>query len=392
MTVQSFDALDVRGRRVLMRVDFNVPLEDGRVVDDTRIRSHLPAIRSLRERGARVVLMSHLGRPKGRPRAELSLRPIAEHLSGLIDVPVLFIGATVGDEAYALVARLADGEVALLENLRFDPREEADDDGFARELAALGDLYVNDAFGAAHRAHASTVGVARLLPAAAGPLLLREVGTLTAMLRQPSRPFVAIVGGAKVSDKLAVMTNLVGRVDTILVGGGMANTLLLATGREIGRSLAEPDFVEQARTFLDSATAGGTDVMIPTDVVIAPAMDAASGRILPINAVPADESVFDIGPETSSRYAGSVTGAATVFWNGPMGVAERVPFSSGTKTVARAVADCRGETVVGGGDSIAALAAAGLLDRIDHVSTGGGASLELLEGRTLPGLAALGLA
>lgn len=392
MTVQSFDDLDVRGRRVLMRVDFNVPLDDGRVVDDTRIRSHLPAIRSLRDRDARVVLMSHLGRPKGRPVADLSLRPIAGHLAMLIGAPVAFNGSSTGEDATRLVDGLDDGGVALLENLRFDLREEADDDGFARELAELGDVYVDDAFGAAHRAHASTVGVARLLPAAAGPLLLREVETLTSMLDQPARPFVAIVGGAKVSDKLAVMTHLVGRVDTILVGGGMANTLLLASGREIGRSLAEPDFVEQARTFLDSAAAGGTMVVIPTDVVIAPAIDAGRGRIVPVDTVPADESVFDIGPDTAARYAAEVAGAATVFWNGPMGVAEREPFAAGTVSVAKAVAGCRGETVVGGGDSIAALAAAGLLDRIDHVSTGGGASLELLEGRTLPGLAALGLA
>ena len=386
MAKRSIDDVEVRGKRVLVRVDFNVPLDDGRVADDTRIRAHLPTIQGLSERCARIVLMSHLGRPKGCPVAGLTLRPVAKRLAELLERPVRFVGAATGDEASSAVDALNDGEVLLLENLRFDPGEETNDGAFADQLASLGDLFVNDAFGSAHRSHASTVGVARRLPAYAGPLLLHEVSTLTNLLEAPARPFVAILGGAKVSDKLGVMINLVGRVDTILVGGGMANTLLLARGSEIGRSLAEPDLIDQARAFLADASARGTSVLVPDDVVVGTSIDDEHGDVADAATVDGDRAIFDIGPETAARYARAIAGAATVFWNGPMGVAERPTFAGGTLTVARAVASSDGTTVVGGGDSIAALARAGLLHRVSHVSTGGGASLELLEGRRLPGV------
>ncbi len=386
MAKRSIDDVEVAGKRVLVRVDFNVPLGDGRITDDTRVRAHVPTIRTLCGRGARVVLISHLGRPKGSPDPSLSLRLVADHLAELLGRPVAFSTANAGPDAVDAVAALTDGDVLLLENLRFDPGEEANGPALADELATLGDVFVNDAFGAAHRAHASTVGVARLLPAYAGPLLLHEVETLTNLLEAPKRPFVAILGGAKVSDKLGVMVNLAGRVDTILVGGGMANTLLLAQGLEIGRSLAEADFVDRARAFLDDAGSRGTTVVVPTDVVVATAIDADHGDVTDVATIAGDTAIFDIGPDTAARYAREIAGAATVFWNGPMGVAERPAFAAGTLTVAHAVASSDGTTVVGGGDSIAALAKAGLLGRISHVSTGGGASLELLEGRTLPGV------
>ncbi len=386
MAKRSIDGVEVRGKRVLVRVDFNVPLEDGRVADDTRVQAHLPTIRTLSERGARIVLMSHLGRPKGHPVPGLTLRPVAERLAELLERPVRFVDGTTKDASASAVDALNDGEVLLLENLRFDPGEETNDGAFADRLASLGDLFVNDAFGSAHRAHASTVGVARRLPAYAGPLLLHEISTLTHLLEAPTRPFVAILGGAKVSDKLGVMVNLVGRVDTILVGGGMANTLLLAQGNEIGRSLVEADFVDQARAFLADASERGTSVLVPDDVVVGKSIDDEHGDLVDVATVDGDRAIFDIGPETGARYARAIAGAATVFWNGPMGVAERPPFAQGTLTVARAVASSDGTTVVGGGDSIAALARAGLLQQISHVSTGGGASLELLEGRRLPGV------
>ena len=389
MTKRSLDGVEVRGRRVLVRVDFNVPLDEGAIADDTRIVAHLPTIRDLSDRGARVVIVSHLGRPKGKANPGLSLRPVADRLGGLLGRDVGFVPTTVGQAATDAVARLRDGDILLLQNLRFDAGEEANDPGFADELASLGELFVNDAFGAAHRAHASTVGVAGRLPAFAGPLLLREVETLTGLLRAPHRPFVAILGGAKVSDKLGVMVNLVGRVDTILVGGGMANTLLLSQGCEIGRSLAEPNLVDQARVFLDDAAVRGTTVLVPDDAIVAASIDDEHGTIVAVANVAGDQAIFDIGPMTAARYAREIAGAATIFWNGPMGVAERPAFAGGTLTVARTVAASDGTSVVGGGDSIAALGEAGLLDRITHVSTGGGASLELLEGRSLPGVEAI---
>ena len=382
---------ELRGRRVLVRVDFNVPLDGTRVTDDTRIRAAVPTITDLRERGARVVLMSHLGRPKGAPKPELSLRPVAERLAELLDAAVAFVAASVGPDAEAAVARLADGEVLLLENLRFHREEEADDAGFAGRLAQLGEAYVNDAFGAAHRAHASTEGVARLLPAAAGHLLRREVETLTALLEAPEHPFVAVVGGVKVADKIGVLERLAEVADEILVGGAMAFTFLVARGGAVGASLHEDEAgQETARQALRVAEERGTSLLLPTDVVAADRFAAdASTQVVPADAVPDGWMGLDIGPETAARYAKRVRAARTVLWNGPMGAFELEPFAAGTRAVAEAVAGSDGRTVVGGGDSVAAVTSMGLADRITHISTGGGASLELLEGRTLPGVAAL---
>jgi phosphoglycerate kinase len=382
---------DLRGRRVLVRVDFNVPLAGGAVGDDTRIRGALETITALRAAGARVVLCSHLGRPKGERKPELSLRPVAERLSELISAPVAFADDCVGDAAEAAAARLGDGDVLLLENLRFHAEETKNDPAFAAALARLGDAYVDDAFGAAHRAHASTEGVARLLPAAAGFLLQREVAALSGLLREPARPFVAVLGGAKVSDKIGVISNLAGVADEILIGGAMAFTFAVADGGSVGESLHE-DAAGQAvaRQAVATARERGCTLRLPADTVAADRMAAeASTQVVPTKAVPDEWLGLDIGPEAAALYAERVRGAATVFWNGPMGVFEIAPFAAGTRAVAEAVAACPGTTVVGGGDSVAAVKQLGLADRISHVSTGGGASLELLEGRELPGVAAI---
>lgn len=381
--------LDVAGKRVLVRVDFNVPLTDtGEITDDTRIRAALPTITTLRDRGARVVLVSHLGRPKGKRDDRFSLAPVAKHLSRLLGRDVATSSAVVGPEAEAAVAALSPGDVLLLENVRFEPGEEKNDPELSRKLASLADIYVNDAFGAAHRAHASTAGVADHLPAYAGFLLQREVDELSGLLKNPARPFVTILGGAKISDKLAVVGNLLGLVDTLLIGGGMANTFLLANGVEIGASLAERDLVNEARDILERARANGVEIILPADAIVAPSIDA-EGRPVPITEVPANESIFDIGPETVATFSKAIDGAATIFWNGPMGVFERPAFANGTREVARAVAKSAAKSVIGGGDSVAAVEQSGLADQIDHISTGGGASLELLEGAELPGVAAL---
>lgn len=381
--------LDVAGKRVLVRVDFNVPLTDtGEITDDTRIRAALPTITTLRDRGARVILVSHLGRPKGKRDDRFSLAPVAKHLSRLLGRDVATTSAVVGPEAEATVAALSPGDVLLLENVRFEPGEEKNDPELSRKLASLADIYVNDAFGAAHRAHASTAGVADHLPAYAGFLLQREVDELSGLLENPARPFVTILGGAKISDKLAVVGNLLGLVDTLLIGGGMANTFLLANGVEIGASLAERDLVNEARDILERARANGVEIILPADAIVAPSIDA-EGRPVPITEVPANESIFDIGPETVATFSKGIDGAATIFWNGPMGVFERPAFANGTREVARAVAKSAAKSVIGGGDSVAAVEQSGLADQIDHISTGGGASLELLEGAELPGVAAL---
>jgi phosphoglycerate kinase len=389
MAKRSVADADVAGRRVLLRVDFNVPLEDGSIVDDTRIRAALPTIEHLLDREARVIVISHLGRPKGKPSPEASLAPAARRLSELLGRPVPLVPETTGAAAAAAVAALQPGDVLMLENLRFDPGEERNDPALASRLAELADLYVDDAFGAAHRAHASVVGVAHQLPAYAGLLLQREADTLQRLLDAPRRPFIAVIGGAKVSDKLGVIEHLLERVDALLIGGGMANTFLLAQGHEIGASLAERDLVESARSLIDRSGTLGVTLDLPSDVVIAGAIDAPEGLVVDVASIPPDAAVFDIGPDTAARYASVIAGAGSVFWNGPMGVFEREPFASGTRTVAQALADCPGFTVVGGGESVAAVEQAGLADRIGHISTGGGASLELLEGRELPGLAAI---
>jgi phosphoglycerate kinase len=389
MPKRSVTEAEVRGKRALVRVDFNVPLRDGEVADDTRIRAALPTIRYLLDRGAAVVLATHLGRPKGKADPAYSVAPVARRLSELLGQSVATVSDVAGPEAERAVTALHPGDVLLLENTRFEPGEEVNDPQLAASLARLGDLFVNDAFGAAHRAHASTVGVATLLPSYAGLLLQREESVLSRLLNDPERPFIAVLGGAKVSDKFAVLDHLLGRVDALLLGGGMANTVLLAEGHQIGSSLAEPDRVDEARRLIDTAQAQGVRILVPTDVVTARSLDSAIAAVAAADAVPAEQAIFDIGPATVARYCEQIAGARTVFWNGPMGVFERKPFENGTLGIARCVAHAGAFTVVGGGDSLAAIEAAGVGERIDHISTGGGASLEYLEGRDLPGIAAL---
>lgn len=386
---RSITEADVQGRRVLCRVDFNVPIHDGQIEDETRIRAALPTIEWLTAHGAKVILCSHLGRPKGKATDELRLKPVAERLADLIDAPVTSLTEVIGPSVTAAAEGMANGDIVLLENLRFDAREEANDPSLARELAELADLYVNDAFGAAHRAHASTEGVAHLRPAFGGLLMQAEIKALTKLLDGPEHPFVAIIGGAKVSDKIGVLENLLRRIDSLLIGGGMANTFLLAQGVEVGASLVEPDLVDVASGLIETARNQEVDLGLPTDVVLATSIEASTGQAAPIGAIADDAAIFDIGPETAARYAGFIRNARTVFWNGPLGVAENPAFASGTATVAAAVADADAYTVIGGGDSVAAIQQLGLADHIDHISTGGGASLEFLEGKTLPGIAAI---
>lgn len=387
--IRSHRGAEVAGKRVLVRVDFNVPMDGGRIRDETRIASSLTTLRSIRERGAALILVSHLGRPKGAPTPALSLAPVAARLSELLDEPVALSPEVVGERTTALTAALRPGDVLMLENVRFEPGEEKNDPELSRRLAALADIYVNDAFGAAHRAHSSTAGVADDLPAYAGDLVLAEVEALSRLVDAPASPYVAIVGGAKITDKLAVLQSLLMRVDALLIGGAMANTFLLAQGLEVGRSLAEPDALVQASAVLAAAVERGVEVLLPTDVVTAASIDADTTSIVDAGSVAAADSIFDIGPATVERYATMLADAATIFWNGPMGVFERPLFAAGTLGVARAVAASGAYSVVGGGDSVAAVSQAGVADRISHISTGGGASLELVEGRPLPGIEAL---
>jgi phosphoglycerate kinase len=374
-----------RGTRVLLRADFNVPLRDGEIDDDLRITGALPTIAYLRDVGARVVCCSHLGRPKGKPDPTYSLAPVARRLGELIDAKVELSPEVVGFESARLSQCIDEGDVMMIENLRFDPGEEENNPAFATNLSELGDVYVDDAFGAAHRAHASIVGPPRVLPSAAGRLLAREVEVLGGLLVEPRRPFVGALGGVKVSDKLGVIDALLQRCDRLLIGGAMAFTFLVAQGAAVGNSLVEQDQVDHCRELLKSGR-----IDIPTDVVVAQEMSAsADTRHVGAMNVPDGWQGLDIGPETAGHYADVVVHAATVLWNGPMGVFELAPFAAGTRTVAEAVADCRGFTVVGGGDSAAAVRQFGLADRVDHVSTGGGATLEFIEQGDLPGLAAL---
>jgi phosphoglycerate kinase len=391
MPVKTISELDVAGRRVFVRVDFNVPLTPaGGVSDDTRIRESLPTIRLAIEKGARVVLASHLGRPKGKPDKKYTLEPVAARLAELIGADVTLTDEPVGDGARKVVADLRDGGVALLENLRFTPAEEANDDAFARGLASYADVYVNDAFGTAHRAHASTVGITKYVAEKGmGLLMEREVKFLGKLLGEVDRPFVAIIGGAKVSDKIGVLENLLARVNQILIGGAMANTFLKAKGGRLGRSLVEEDKLALARAFLKKAEAAQVDVLLPRDVVAAAGINSESGRVVNAMAVPEDLAALDIGPETARGFGDAISRARTILWNGPMGVFESDPFAAGTIAVAQAVAATKALSVVGGGDSVAAVHKAGVADKITHISTGGGASLELLEGKKLPGLAAL---
>jgi phosphoglycerate kinase len=392
MAIRTISELDIAGRRVFIRVDFNVPFNpSGAVSDDTRIRESLPTIRYALEKGARVVLASHLGRPKGKPDKKYSMEPVAARLAELLDAEVALTDEPVGDGARKVVNDLHAGAVALLENLRFSPGEEANDENFSRALASYTDVYVNDAFGTAHRAHASTAGITKFVAdKGIGLLMEREVKFLGRLLGEVERPFVTIVGGAKVSDKIGVLENLLARVDQLLIGGAMANTFLKAKGGKLGRSLVEDDKLALARAFLKKAEDSNVDVLLPRDAVAAAGTKSESGRVVQAMAVPDDLAALDIGPDTARGFADAIARAKTIFWNGPMGVFESEPFAAGTLAVAEAVAGARGAlSVVGGGDSVAAVQKSGFADKISHISTGGGASLEFLEGKKLPGLAAL---
>jgi len=396
MSHRSLGDLQVAGRRVLLRADLNVPMKDGKVTDATRIERLAPTIRELAGAGARVVVLSHFGRPDGQRRDDMSLRPLAGALSGALGgAPVSFASDCIGPEARAMVDRLADGQVGLLENLRFHAGEEANDPAFAAELARLGDVYVNDAFSAAHRAHASTAALARLLPSAAGRLMQAELEALGRALEHPRRPLAAIVGGSKVSSKLDLLGNLLSRVDLLVIGGGMANTFLFAEGVDVGRSLCERDMAPTARDIARAARDAGKRILLPVDVVVAPGLaDGAAAATVAVDAIPADRMVLDIGPRSVSATAEALSGCRTLGWNGPVGAFEHAPFDAGTtaiaKEVARLVAAGRLDAIAGGGDTVAALAHAGVEDRLTYVSTAGGAFLEWLEGKTLPGVAALG--
>ncbi|MEO6332279.1 MAG: phosphoglycerate kinase [Gemmatimonadaceae bacterium] len=390
-TVRDVPDDQVRGKRALVRCDFNVPLEGARITDDSRIKASLPTIRHLTDRGARVVLLSHLGRPKGKPDAKYSLQPVAIRLEELLGKPVQFVESTDTDQAIHATHSLKEGEVLLLENTRFLGGEEENEPRLSRALAELGDFYVNDAFGAAHRAHSSTTGVAAYLkPAVAGLLLEKELDYLGKGLADPKRPFVVILGGAKISGKIDVIEQMLPKVDAMLIGGAMACTFFRAMGLETGRSLVEEDRVEMAKDILDRA---GTKLILPHDAIVAPAIDQPD-RAHTVNraAIPAGEGMFDIGPATAASYARAIASARTIIWNGPMGVSETPAFAGGTQAIARAMAattDKGAVTIVGGGDSAAAVAEAGLSERMSHASTGGGASLEFLEGKPLPGVEAL---
>ncbi|HET9966329.1 MAG TPA: phosphoglycerate kinase [Rubrobacter sp.] len=387
MNKRSVRDLDVRDKRVLVRVDFNVPVKDGEVTDDTRIRRALPTIRYLLEEGARPILISHLGRPKGEPDPKYAMDPVAARLQELLGEPVKKLDAAVGPEVEEALEDWDGRGIVLLENSRFYPGETSNDPEFADQLAALADLYVNDAFGAAHRAHATTVGVAERLPAAAGLLMEEEIDYLDKVLKDPERPFGAILGGAKVSDKLGVIESLLGTADSLLIGGAMCFTFFKAQGYEIGNSLVEDDYLEEAKRLMEEA---GDRLVLPVDVVVAEAMEEdAESETVPVDGIPAGKMGLDIGPKTVDLFSEHISGASTIFWNGPMGVFEFDAFAKGTEGVARAVAESGATSVVGGGDSVAAVNKLGLEDRMSHISTGGGASLEYVEGKELPGIAVL---
>lgn len=395
MNKKTVKDLDVRGKKVLVRVDFNVPLskeEKGKIADDARIKAALPTINYLSENGAKVILMSHLGRPKGEANPDFSLKPVAEYLANEYKDKFTFIPSdvVVDEKVKEEVNKLSDGQIALLENTRYRKEETKNGEDFAKELASLADLYVNDAFGTSHRAHASNVGVASILPSAVGFLIEKEIEVMGKALEAPDHPFVSILGGAKVSDKIGVIENLITKVDTILIGGGMAYTFLKAMGKEIGKSLLEEDKMDLSLELIEKAKANGVEILLPVDVVIADKIEAGvDTEIVDIDDIPVDKEALDIGPKTAKLFAEKIKAAKTVVWNGPMGVFEIKEFSNGTNEVAKALADSDAVTIVGGGDSALAIEMAGLKDKITHVSTGGGASLEFLEGKALPGITAI---
>ncbi|WP_088227130.1 phosphoglycerate kinase [Desulfosporosinus sp. FKB] len=391
MNKKSVKDVTVKGKRVLVRADFNVPLdEQGQITDDTRIRASLPTIEYLVKEGARVILASHLGRPKGQVNAKYSLAPVAKRLSERLGQNVALVQDCIGEAAQEAAEKLQDGQVLLLENVRFHKEEEKNDPEFAREMASLADIFVNDAFGTAHRAHASTEGVTHYIPAVAGLLMQKEVEFMGNALERPERPFVAIIGGAKVSDKIGVIENLLDKVNALIIGGGMANTFLKAQGYKVGKSLLEEDKLGLAKQLIEKAKSKGVALELPIDVVAAKEFAAqASHRIAALSDIQDDEMALDIGPASAERFSTIISSAQTVVWNGPMGVFEMDAFAKGTERVAKAVADCKGTTIVGGGDSVAAVEKTGVAERMTHISTGGGASLEFLEGKVLPGVAAL---
>lgn len=390
MPKKSISDINVENKRVLMRADFNVPIQDGVITDDKRIRAVLPSIQHLVKQGGKVILMSHFGRPKGKVVEELRLDPIAKRLSELLDQPVLKVDDCIGPEVAKAVDRMKSGDVLLLENVRFYAEEEKNDPEFAKSLAELGDVYVNDAFGTAHRAHASTTGVAQYLPAVSGFLMVKELEFLGGAIEEPKRPLVAILGGAKVKDKIAVIEALLDKVDTLIIGGGMAYTFFKAAGYEIGNSLLDEERLDFCRAMLEKVHEHNVSFYLPVDVVVAKEFSAdAENKVVRFDQIPSDWEGLDIGPETTKLFSDVVKGAGTVVWNGPMGVFEFAAFAQGTRGLAQALADSSAVTIIGGGDSAAAVEQMGLATKMDHVSTGGGASLEFLEGKTLPGVAAL---
>lgn len=391
MNKKTIKDVDVKGKRVFCRVDFNVPMKDGNITDDTRIRAALPTIQYLSENGAKVILASHLGRPKGQVVEEMRLTPVAKRLSELLHKDVRKTNESYGDEVKAEIAKMEDGDILLLENVRFHPGEEKNDPELAKAFAELADIYVNDAFGAAHRAHASTEGIAKYLPAVAGFLMEKELEALGNALSNPDRPFTAIIGGAKVKDKIGVIDNLLDKVDNLIIGGGLAYTFVKAKGYEVGKSLLEEDKIELAKDFMKKAEEKGVNFYMPIDVVVADDFsETANTKVVSIEEIPSDWEALDIGPETSKKYREVVLNSKLVIWNGPMGVFEMDKFAEGTKAVAQALADAENTfTIIGGGDSAAAVEKFHLADKMDHVSTGGGASLEFMEGKQLPGVVAL---
>lgn len=389
------DLGDLKGKRVVIRCDFNVPLSGDTITDDGRIKAALPTLTQLKDAGARTVVLAHLGRPKGAPDPKYSLAPAAKRLGELIGAEVKLAADTVGESAAATVAALQDGEICLVENVRFEPGETSKDEAARAELgakyAAFGDVFVSDGFGVVHRKQASVYDVAKLLPSAAGTLVKKEVDVMRSLTQDPARPFVVVLGGAKVADKLAVIDNLLKLADTLIIGGGMAYTFLAAEGYEVGKSILDAEKVETVKGYLEQAKAAGKQILLPVDVVVAPEFAAdAPATVVPADAIPADQMGLDIGPESAKLFAEAIAGAKSLFWNGPMGVFEMEAFANGTKAVAKAIADCEGLTVLGGGDSAAAVRQFGYADDdFGHISTGGGASLEFMEGKSLPGLAVL---